>query len=136
MGETYLQKLQREHKERRVRISSAAKPLSENPVEEEEEIVLNRGRADFKDIFKEVCKYYGVSMLDVISARRDIKTVTARHVTAHIASQHTLLSTRAIASRLARDASTITHALDRMERLSKTEKVASDLAKLKEKLGL
>lgn len=135
MTETYLQKLQREHRERRTRLNPPKK-IDANPEEAETEAVVTRALADFKEIFKEVCRLYNVSMLDVISERRTIKIVTARHVTAYIASQHTTLSLGAIASRLARDKSTIAHALQRMEALAKTEKMSADLIKLKERLGL
>lgn len=133
MAETYLQKLQREALARKAKFFPPKK-LDTKPKAPEE--VVFRAKADFKDIFKEVCQFYGVSMLDVISQRRTIKIVTARHVTAYIASQHTTLSVGAIASRLARDKSTIAHALDRMEILSKTEKVSEDLSVIKQRLGL
>lgn len=149
MTETYLQKLQREHKERRARLNPlpppSAKPLSANtvaPVEhpektdEELEDIVFRGEVDFHSIFKEVCKFYGVSMLDVISPRRQMKMVMARHVTAHIAIQHTKVNTRQLASLLARDHSTIVYALQRMEKLSENESIATDIGTIKKRLGL
>lgn len=142
MTETYLQKLQREHKERRARLSPPPKPdnkVCQKPEEgtpEELEAIVTRSELSFKTIFKEVCKYYGVSMLDVISPRRNMKIVMARHIVAYIALQHTKLSTGQVASLLARDHSTIVYARQRMETLMENETVKSVVLEIKRRLGL
>lgn len=138
MTETYVERLSRERKERLSRIASAMviQPTKIDTKQEEEEKIVNRKDVDFKGIFKAVCAYYKVSMLDVISARRSIKIALARHVIAYIASQHTKLSTGMIASRLARDKSTIVYAIERMESLGKTDIISNDISNIKESLGL
>ena len=148
MTETYLQKLTKERVARLSRIAKASieqeLPPAPAPTkidikqEEEEglEQVIHRKEVEFKDIFKAVCRHYGVSMLDIISARRHGRIVLARHVIAHIAFQHTKCSIRIIASRLARDSSTIVYALERMKTLVQTDSIAADIAKIKKALGL
>lgn len=150
MTETYLQKLQKERVARLSRIAKASieqviipPPVpteidtkQEEELERELEQVIHRKEVEFKDIFKAVCRHYGVSMLDIISARRHGRIVLARHVIAHIAFQHTKCSIRIIASRLARDSSTIVYALERMKTLVQTDAIAADIAKIKKALGL
>jgi len=144
MTETYLQKLQREHKERRGRIADAAKlvPQEEpapSPIQIEEDdydFLIDPKSITFKDIFRKVCKYYKVSMLDIISARRGVKIVCARHVIAYIASQHTSLSIPQIASRLGgRDRSTIVSSIERVKELAKG-KLGADITAIKRSLNL
>ena len=68
MTETYLQKLQREHKERRGRIADAAKLVPQEkpsppPIQIEEDdydFLIDPKSITFKDIFRKVCKYYKV----------------------------------------------------------------------------
>lgn len=145
MTETYLQKLQREHKERRGRIASAAKSVPQEdhsppkPIqieEEDDDFLIDPKSITFKHIFRKVCKYYRVSMLDIISARRGVKIVCARHVIAYIASQHTSLSIPQIASRLGgRDRSTIVSSIERVKELAKG-KLGADIMAIKRSLNL
>jgi len=152
MTETYLQKLHRERKARLSRIALASIVQSSPPSEQPpsslpsqldtklevspEDQILYRKEVIFKDIFRAVCQHYGISMLDVLSARRMGKIVLARHVIVHIAVQHTKCSLRIIASRLARDKSTIEHAVKRMSVLSQTDAIGADIAAIKKRLGL
>jgi chromosomal replication initiation ATPase DnaA len=142
MTETYLQKLQREHKERRARFAQAAKkepipePIPAPSFEEDQDFILDPKNITFRDIFRKVCKYYKVSMLDIISARRSLKIVLARHVIAYIASQHTELSISQIASRLGgRDKSTIMHSILRVKELANS-KLHQDILAIKRSLNL
>jgi len=154
MTETYLQKLTKERKARLNRFARAAikepviplqvpAPPTEEPLPDcvmepdpEVENILNRKEVLFQDIFKASCRHYGVSMLDVISARRSGKIVIARHVIAFLALQHTKCTTGVIASRLARDHSTILYALNRMKTLSQTDAIAADIAAIKKALQI
>jgi len=75
-------------------------------------------------------------MLDIISARRGVKIVCARHVIAYIASQHTSLSIPQIASRLGgRDRSTIVSSIERVKELAKG-KLGADITAIKRSLNL
>jgi chromosomal replication initiation ATPase DnaA len=139
MTETYLEKLQKAHKARIKRIAKASvEPPPSRPAtpEEKTEEILNRGSVSFQHIFKTICRYYNVSMLDIISARRSMRIALARHVIAYIASQHTTLSLPHIASRLGRDRSTIVHAIERIKQLSTVDKIAADIEAIKGKLGI
>lgn len=91
----------------------------------------------FKDIFKEVCRYYNVTMLDVISARRTARIVLARHMIINLALQHTRLNMNSLASRLNRSRWTILASRDKvLAVLDKQESFISDTNKLKQRLGL
>jgi len=149
MPESYLQQLQKERKARLKRFSDASvekppppKQVVTNPTIEEEnptesiEQVLTRLEGNFKTIFKEVCRYYNISMLDVMSSRRTLKIAMARHVVAYIASQHTNLSLSQIALRLGRDRSTVSHAISRVKELMHTDRLPADIATIKQRLGI
>jgi len=146
MTETYLQKLQREHRERRARFAAAVKhpaPVPEPPAVmeeyEDDDFDVDPKSITFRDIFRKVCKYYKVTMLDIISARRSLKIVLARHVIAYIASEHTKLSIPQIASLLGgRDRSTIVHSILRVKDLSAEEDkpIAKDIILIKRSLNL
>lgn len=149
MPESYLQQLQRARKARLKRIAEASieKPpppfntVFTNQDEDKQtpaaaQEVVHRKEVNFREIFKEVCAYYNISMLDAISSRRTMKIALARHVIAYIASQHTALSLSQIASRLDKDRTTIAHSIARVKELMHTDRVPGDIQAIKARLGI
>ena len=141
MTESYLQKLVRERKERLKRIAEKSikrndKPPEKTLIEKEIDAIVFRKETVFDQIFREVCRFYKIPMIDLMSNKRTFKIALARHVVAFIATQHTKLTLGQIAARLARDKSTIIHAIQRMETLMETPQIAQDVQIIKQRIGL
>ena len=67
------------------------------------------------DIKKLVCADYGVTMLDLLSKRRDRRAVEPRHVAMWLARHCTLHTLPAIGREFGRDHTTVMNAIERID---------------------
>lgn len=72
-------------------------------------------RVPFIEICRSVCEKYGISWIDVISARRDAGIILPRFEIMWRARKFTLLSLNQIGSRMNRDHSTVLHGIRRFQ---------------------
>jgi len=68
-------------------------------------------------IIAAACAHFRVSLLDVMSVRRDKASVSARHVTMALARELTTASIPAIGRALGRDHTTVLYAISRVRQL-------------------
>ena len=91
-----------------------AKKAVEKKIEEEH--VWTAGKVSV--IKKTVCKHYGVSLLDIVSARRHLKIVMPRMIAMYLCRHFTTLSLPQIGHHFGdRDHSTVLHAVRKIDKL-------------------
>lgn len=148
MGD-YLTLLHSEHKARKLRLKQAA--LKAMPVIEEVEMAVPDpatpeppavelprrviGGSNFDLILNEVCRYYDVRRLDVLSHRNVAEFVQCRHMVAYQLYNFTNLTNPQIGTKLNRDPTTIWYAILKVKnnigklkpQIDEIEKIISDL---------
>jgi hypothetical protein len=78
-------------------------------------LIVNTGSV--RHIQKHVCEFYSLPLNDMLSQRKDQRTVRARHIAIYLARTLTRLSLPQIAKRFGgRDHSTVIHAIDSITR--------------------
>lgn len=122
MGD-YLTLLHSEHKARKLRLKQAAfkavtspvaEPAAPDPPPEPLAVELPRrvtGGSNFDLILNEVCRYYDVRRLDVLSHRNVAQFVQCRHMVAYQLYNFTNLTNPQIGTKLNRDPTTIWYAI-------------------------
>jgi len=125
---TILASLHEEHKARQLRIKRAAlKSLTENSSLETghgSEIETtgqgppeksNKNHSSFDIILNEICRYYNVRQIVILSSRRLINISGPRHMLAYMMYHMTTMTTHQIAPRMNRDPSTIGYAIKKIK---------------------
>jgi len=125
---TILASLHEEHKARQLRIKRAAlKSLTENSSLEagqgpEIETVKQtppekskKNNSSFDIILNEICRYYNVRQIDILSTRRLNNISGPRHMLAYMMYHMTTMTTHQIAPRMNRDPSTIGYAIKKIK---------------------
>lgn len=91
-----------------------------------------------QEIIKVVAKHYGVSMMDLLSARRTKDVVRVRHIAMYLAKNLTLRSLPEIGRQMGgRDHTTILHGVRKVtNRLEKQPELAAEIEQIKRRLGV
>src|SRR6266478_3075667 len=128
MGE-YLDSLHEAHKERQSRLKEAAfrsvtepddrepepVPVSGETKEiSEEQIFTARYRTTFEIILHEICTYYNVRKIDIISPRRLNNICYPRHMLIYMLYKMTTFTNGQIAQNMHRDMSSISYAINKI----------------------
>jgi hypothetical protein len=98
-----------------------------------------RGILTMATIIKVVCAWYGVTHIDIISARKTRDIVGPRMMAMYLARHHTTLSFPQIGRKIGgRDHTTALHAVNKIRSLVEAENqsVISDIARLRAVLGI
>ncbi|HYT42924.1 MAG TPA: helix-turn-helix domain-containing protein [Methylomirabilota bacterium] len=124
---TILASLHEEHKARRLRIKRAAlKSLTDNSslagqgpeIEITEQVPPEKNKknhSSFDIVLNEICRYYNVRQIDLLSSRRLNNISGPRHMLAYMMYHMTSLTTHQIAPRMNRDPSTIGYAIKKIQ---------------------
>jgi len=148
MGE-YLDSLHEAHKARQSRLKEAAFrsvtepdpiPISEpetdiiEAIEEQivEEIATPRYRTTFEIILREVCTYYNVRKIDIISPRRINNICYSRHMLIYILYKMTTFTNGQIAHNMHRDISSISYAINKI--INNIKSHQSDIDELEKRI--
>lgn len=111
-----LETLHEEHKARQQRIADAAiRPPENSPVRKisdlKKEMVTYKLKPSLDIILHELCRYYGMHPIDVLSKRRSAKIAVRRQILMFLADRLTVMTNPQIAGKLDRDPSTVRHAI-------------------------
>lgn len=114
-----LETLHEEHKARKQRIAEAAvKPPEPSGVRKisdlKKEMVTFKLKPSLDIILHELCKYYGMHPLDVLSKRRNAKIALRRQILMFLADRLTVMTNPQIAGKLDRDPTTIRHGITKI----------------------
>ncbi len=146
MGE-YLDSLHEAHKARQNRLKRAAlRAVTEalNSVMEPEPELLPEPPPDgdapvvrrltaFDTILNEICTYYNVRKLDVLSQRRMDNVVHARHMLAYMLHRMTSFTNGQIAHNMQKDMSSISYAINKI--INHIQSHQSDIDELENRIG-
>ncbi len=127
MGE-YLDSLHEAHKIRQSRLKEAAFksitepepatiPIPEPEIEkisEEPPMIFPRYRTTFDIVLHEICTYYNVRKIDIISPRRLNNICYPRHMLIYMLYRMTIFTNGQIAQNMRRDISTISYAINKI----------------------
>ncbi len=146
MGE-YLDSLHEAHKARQNRLKRAAlravtealnsvmepepELLPEPPPETDAPVV--RHFTTFDTILNEICTYYNVRKMDVLSQRRIDNVVHARHMLAYMLHRMTSFTNGQIAHNMQKDMSSISYAINKI--INHIQSHQSDIDELENRIG-
>jgi len=150
MGE-YLDSLHEAHKERQSRLKEAAFRAVTEPdlvpiPEPETEIISERPsvseeapadhplkyRTTFEIVLHEICTYYNVRKIDIISLRRLNNICYPRHMLIYMLYRMTTFTNGQIAQNMRRDISTISYAINKI--INNIQNHQSDIDKLEKRI--
>lgn len=129
MNNTLISKLKTEHEERLERIRRAAVPDNRLKITDKTEISGN-----FEIILYEVCRYYGVREIDILSLRRQDKLPEKRHILAYMLWRMTKLTNSTIAKNLDRDITSIGYAIKKIKK--KADLYQRDIKNLEDRISV
>ena len=128
MGE-YLDSLHEAHKSRQSRLKRAAlKAVTEQPEPEPA-----RYFTTFDIILREICTYYNVRKLDILSQRRINNISHPRHMLAYMLYRMTSFTNGQIAKNMQKDISTISYAINKI--INHIQSHQSDIDELEIRIG-
>jgi hypothetical protein len=96
-------------------LESAAIPEAPQPLEEDKTVLPFSSVNKIKMICKYVGAIYGLTVNDIVSARRTLKLVEARHIVCYVSRHATRYSYPQIGRAINRDHSTVIHAVYQIE---------------------
>ena len=144
MGE-YLDSLHEAHKIRQSRLKEAAFksvtepepatiPIPEAEIETipEEKVIALRYRTTFDIVLHEICTYYNVRKIDIISLRRLNNICYPRHMLIYMLYRMTTFTNVQIAQNMRRDISTISYAINKI--INNIQNHQSDIDKLEKRI--
>jgi len=146
MGE-YLDSLHEAHKARQNRLKRAAlKAVTEalNSVMEPEPVLLPEPPPDsgapvvrrlttFDMVLNEICTYYNVRKMDILSQRRMDNVCQARHMLAYMLHRMTNFTNGQIAHNMQKDMSSISYAINKI--INHIQSHQSDIDELENRIG-
>ena len=144
MGE-YLDSLHEAHKARQNRLKRAAlkavtealdsvmelERLPEPPPDSDTPVV--RRLTAFDTVLNEICTYYNVRKMDVLSQRRIDNVVHARHMLAYMLHRMTSFTNGQIAHNMQKDMSSVSYAINKI--LNHIQSHQSDIDELENRIG-
>src|SRR6266571_1332240 len=132
MGE-YLDSLHEAHKVRQSRLKKAAFKAVTNPEpESESEPETVRYSTTFEIILREICTYYDVRKLDILSQRRINNITHPRHMLAYMLYRMTSFTNGQIAKNMQKDISTIAYAINKI--INHIQSHQSDIDELEKRI--
>src|SRR6266478_5931000 len=143
MGE-YLNSLHEAHKARQSRLKEAAFrsvtdepepvpiPEPETGTIPEEQIIPLRYRTTFEIVLHEICTYYSVRKMDIISPRRLNNICYPRHMLIYMLYKMTTFTNGQIAQNMHRDMSSITYAINKI--INNIKSHQSDIDELEKRI--
>lgn len=122
-----------ERKARLKRIAEAAyKPPEPSPVQKlsdiKQEVMRLRLMPSLDIILHELCRYYNMRAVDIMSSRRQTKIAERRQILMYLANKLTTLTNPQLGEKLGKDPTTIWHGVTKIQ--SNIEKYQEDLDKL------
>lgn len=128
-NQSLLSQLKQEHQDRQERIRRAAIPENRLKVTDKLEITGN-----FEIILYEVCRYYQVREIDILSLRRQDNLPEKRHILSYMLWRMTTMTNSQIAKKLSRDITSIGYAIKKIKK--KTDIYQKDIKNLEDRISV